>query len=573
MRDMNAKVHPLVVVLVMLLTFLAIGVWMWGTGEAKEFGGPAQLSMDPEGHLYVQIQNQLLEHDESGVFLVRHDLEKLGVESMLGGFGFFSDGDILLRRGSDPRTVLDNIRAYQRRTNEQSLIPGSPNTGLYRCNLETTNCEIFGSNGIDLKAAHSIFIDWRTDEVYIADTTRHLLRKYSAKGEELAGPIGGFKFPNQLLMRGEQLFVANTNYHQIRIVDPNTASFGEELGVIDVVPDAAATALQTWPSHLARVGDEWWVNNMRNGMNEGGIYVFDDSWRYDRKVPLPPNADPISLLSFGDEVLISDWNNDRVYRVSLSGEMLMDFASPGLEQVLAGFRTPRLQYKIYSYSGIALFVLVIVGLFVRGLTTTTPPEPAKKTAATVTEKFSASDETIWLEPEAKTVVKFNLAMRLAALLMIVLTVSLVFVVVLYGDIRIGAQLLLPICGLVAIFVLIARTGRVNAGTAIGLRGEKITLRDHTGRDSTCRIEDAIYDHTAIATQDMAVFLGQPQMSIYNQEVLKEKLFPRLAEAQRVSVWEMQKTLIRIRHPQGLITLLTILGIAAGSVWMLVRPTV
>ena len=567
---MNAKVHPLVVVLVLFLTFLAIGLWMWGTGEAREIGGPAQLQTDPEGHLYIQIQNQLLEHDANGVFLAQHDLEKLGVESMLGGFAFFSDGDILLRRGSDPRTFLDNIRAYQRRTNEQSLIPHSPNTGLYRCDLETTNCEIFGSNGIDFKAAHSIFIDWPADEVYIADTTRHLLRKYSANGEELTGPVGGFKFPNQLLMREGQLLVANTNYHQIRIVDPITESFGEELDAIDVVPDAAARAHQTWPSHIARVGDEWWVNNMRNGMDEGGIYVFDDSWRYDRKVTLPANADPISLLSFGKEVLISDWNNDRVYRVSSSGEMLTDFASPGLEQVLAASRTPRLQYEIYSYSGIALFGLVIVGLFVRGLTTTTPPVPARKLATTAAGKSSASDEMIWLEPDAKMVGKFRTALRLGVLLMIVLTISLVFVVVFYGDIRIGVQLLLPIFGLAAIFALIARTGRMNTGTAIGLRGERITLRDHTGRDSTCRLQDAIYDHTAIATQDMAVFLGQPQMSIYNQEILQEKLFPRLAEAQRVSVWEMQKTLIRIRHPQGIITVLTIIGIAAGAAWMLVQ---
>jgi hypothetical protein len=178
-----------------------------------------------------------------------------------------------------------------------------------------------------------------------------------------------------------------------------------------------------------------------------------------------------------------------------------------------------------------------------------------------------------LEPDAKTVGKFRTALRLGALLMIVLTVSLVFVVVFYGDIRIGVQLLLPVFGLAAIFALIARTGRVNTGTAIGLKGERITLRDHTGRDSICRISDVIYDHTTIATPDMAVFLGQPQMSIYNQEILQEKLFPRLAEARRVSVWEMQKTLIRIRHPQGQITVLTILGVAAGSIWMLVRHAV
>lgn len=364
---MDSKVHPLVVVLVLLLTILAVGVWMWGTGEAKKIGGPAELRTDPDGHLYVQIQNQLLEHDADGVFLVRHDLAKIGVDVVLGSIAFFSDGDILLRRGPDPRTLFDHVRTYQRRTNTQSLIPQSPDAGLYRCDLDTNSCRLFGPKGIDFKAAHSIFIDWNTDEVYITDTTRHLLRKYSATGESLTNPVGDFKFPNQVTLHDGQLTVADTNHHQIRIVNPNTPSFGEQIDTIDVVPGAAAATGQVWPTHVARIGDEWWVNNMRTDMNKGGIYIFDENWRFDRKVALQPGADPISLLAFRGEVLISDWNNDRIYRLSRSGDILRDFVSSGLEQVVSEFGATRRQFELYSYSGIALFAFVIGGLLVRGL--------------------------------------------------------------------------------------------------------------------------------------------------------------------------------------------------------------
>jgi len=366
-RDMNSKVHPLVVALVILLTFTTIGVWTWGSNEAKKIGGPAELRSDPDGHLYIQIQDQLLEHDADGAFLTRHDLAELGIETILGTIAFFSNGDVLLRRGPDPRSLFDNIRAFQRRTNKQSLEPEAPDSGLHRCDLTTKNCERFGSDGIDFKAAYSIFIDWRTDDVFIADTTRHLLRKYSASGEPLAAPVAGFKFPNQLLLHEGRLVVANTNYHQIRIVNPRTESFGEQLDAVDAVPDAAAAEGQRWPSHIARVGEEWWVNNMRTGMNEGGIYIFDDNWRYDRRVTLPPDADPISLLPFRGEVLVSDWNNDKVYRISSNGEPLADFISPGLEQVLTEARMTRRQFMTYGYTGIALFGLLIVGLLVRGL--------------------------------------------------------------------------------------------------------------------------------------------------------------------------------------------------------------
>ncbi|MGI9232281.1 MAG: hypothetical protein ACR2RD_01505 [Woeseiaceae bacterium] len=364
---MNSNVHPLVAALVILLSVVAVGVWMWGSGEAARFGGPAELQTNAAGHLYVQIQNQLIEHDSNGTYLKTHDLTDLGVDLFLGSFAFFSNGDILLRRGPDPRSFIDNVRAFQRKTNQQSLEPITPDTGLYRCNLETRTCGLFGKSAIDFKAAHGIFIDWETDEVYISDTTRQVLRKYSAGGEALAEPVGRFRFPNQLLMFNDRLLVADTNHHVIRIVDARSSSFGADLSRKDIVPPKARAARQTWPSHFARVGDEWWVNNMRTGMNEGGIYVFDENWIFLRRAALPVNADPISLIAFGGEVLVSDWNNDKVHRLSVTGVPLPEFESAGLNSVVAAAQQSRRQYDVYKYGGIALFALVLGGLIVRAL--------------------------------------------------------------------------------------------------------------------------------------------------------------------------------------------------------------
>jgi hypothetical protein len=291
----------------------------------------------------------------------------VGVELFLGTNGFFSNGDILLRRGPDPRSFTDNIRAFQRKTNRRSLQPMTPDTGLYRCNLETGACRLFGNNAIDFKAAHGIFIDWQTDDVYISDTTRHVLRKYSEEGEVLAGPEDGFRFPNQILMFDGQVLVADTNNHAIQIVDPQSSSFGRPIGRIDVVSAEARAARQIWPSHFVRAGDEWWVNNMRTNMNEGGIYVFDNNWQYLRRVSLPRGADPVSLIVLGNEVLVSDWNNDKVYRFSLAGEHLRDFESAGLDQIVAGAQEERRRFEAYKYLGIVLFAFVLGGLMVRAL--------------------------------------------------------------------------------------------------------------------------------------------------------------------------------------------------------------
>jgi len=375
---MESKIHPALVVLVIILVILAMGLWTWGSGQAKAIGGPAELLTDPSGHVYIQIQNQLLEHDDAGRFVERHDLGKLDVERVLGAIGFFSNGDMLLRRGADSRTLRDNLRAFFRRTNVKSLTPDSSGEGLYRCNLRTSECAVFGQEAIDFKAAFGLFIDRRSDAVYISDTTRHVLRKYSADGEAVAGPAAGFRFPNQILLHDGLLLVADTNHHRIRAVDPTTDAFAEELASFDVVPDDARRAKRTWPSHFTHVGDMWWVNNMRTGMNEGAIYIFDDDWHYRRKVALPSGADPIALLPLLGEVLISDWNNDRVHRVSAAGELLGDFQSPGLAQVISESAQARGQFQAVAYLGVAVFVLLIAVLLVKSLTTGLSITPAGK---------------------------------------------------------------------------------------------------------------------------------------------------------------------------------------------------
>ncbi|MBT8066650.1 MAG: hypothetical protein KJO09_05375 [Gammaproteobacteria bacterium] len=364
---MNSNVHPLVAALVIVMAIVALGIWTWGSGEAANIGGPSELRIDPDGHLYIQIGNQLIEHDSDGAFLRVHDLGDIGVDLFLGSFGFFSNGDILLRRGPDPRSFLDNIRAFQRKTNQHSLAADTPETGMYRCDLDTKACSVFGEEAIDFKAAHGIFIDWLTNDVYIADTTRHVLRKYAEDGAVLAGPIAGFKFPNQLMLFDEMLLVADTNNHVIRMVDAGISSFGDDQGRADVVSAEARAAGQTWPSHFARVGEEWWVNNMRNNMAEGGLYIFDDDWRYVRKAELPRNADPIALVAFDDEVLVSDWNNDRVYRIASNGERLADFESAGLQGLVEDAQEARQRFEVYKYLGVLLFALMFGGVLVRGL--------------------------------------------------------------------------------------------------------------------------------------------------------------------------------------------------------------
>jgi hypothetical protein len=527
---MNSNVHPLVVALVLAITGIGIATWMWGSGAAANIGGPSELKLDPSGHAYVQIQDKLVEHDANGQYLKTHRLGDMGVDLFLGGFDFFANGDILLRRGSDSRSTADNFRAFQRKTNERSIEPESPDSGLFRCELDTKVCTRFGQTGIDFKAAHGIFIDRKTDEVYISDT----------------------------------------NHHELRIVDPRTESFGDELARKNVTPELATAARQTWPSHFIRVGDGWWVNNMRTGMNQGGIYLFDDNWRLIRKLILPDGADPIALLAFGDEVWISDWYNDKVRRFSTAGKPLADLDSTGLDDILAHARSERWKYESTSYSGIALILFVLGGLAVRGFAVGMSKDSVKSTRNDRSSRIQPPESVLYLEPDSKMLRRMSLAVRAVVLMLFVLAGLIGYLILFYLKPEVGFQFILPGIGMLSIVVLISWINRSNVGTAIRVEDNLVTLRDYSGRESSCPIHELRYDDTAIATQDTMVFLGRPPASIYKRKELQEKLFPRLAEAQKVPALQMQKILIQQRHPQGVTAILALVGILIYAVWVFMK---
>lgn len=567
---MNSEVHPAVVAVVLFLTAVAIAIWMWGSGAAASIGGPAELRTAPDGHHFVQIQNYLVEHDEGGDFVATHDLDSIGVELFLGTYGFFSNGDVLLRRGPDPRSFADNLRAFQRRTNQAPIIPETAESGLFRCDLDARQCERFGDPGVDFKAAHGVFIDHATDEVYVSDTTRHVLRKYSAEGEELAATGEAFRFPNQLILHEGRLYVADTNHHVVRIVASETGSYGDVVDSFDVVPAGAEFADQRWPSHFVRVGDTWWVNNMKTGMNHGGLYVFDNDWNYLRRIALPANADPISLLALDDEVWVSDWNNDIVRRFTRDGEPLAALESAGLEDILGRSRLERRQYTLYSYGGVALVVFVLFALLVRAFAVGMNRDSSA--TAAMREVDSGPGRELHLEPDKKALRRMRMATTLVGVLLLPLVVLLGYVVVGYEQPGFVVHVITPVAVLFLMFAAILWVVRSNRGTSIRVAGDTLTLRDHTGRESGCPVRDVRYSVSAIATRDAAVYLGQPPAPVYSRKAIENDLFPRLAPAQRVNAFTMTRILIELQHPQGIVTVLALVAAAILGLVVLLEKT-
>ena len=144
-------------------------------------------------------------------------------------------------------------------------------------------------------------------------------------------------------------------------------------------------------------------------------------------------------------------------------------------------------------------------------------------------------------------------------LMLLSVAPLIFLVNGVDDPAAMIPLVGAVTGMCAIVVLIVWVNNANWGTSISLDGQTLTLRDYTGRISSCALREARFDNTSIATRDAVVILGRPQAQVYDRESVQAHLIPRLGDAQRVGPIAMLKIQIELRHPQGIVAILAVIG--------------
>lgn len=372
---MDKSISKTTAVLLFAVFGALLGLKFWADDKALDFRGPDHMHTDTAGNLYIQIGNVLLKHDDKGTYLTQYDLTAFGINDYYGDFSFFNNGDILIRRGTDELSILEKYKRYRRMTNKTPLAAANDESGLFRCSLETQQCSRFGDGAIDFNRTFHLSIDSQTENVYIADSSRHTLRLFDVNGVQLAVDNNGYKFPNQLSLIDNTLYVADTNHHRIISLDPSPDNFGkliENHPILSDNPEVITVALQQlksqiWPATFVHTKDLWWVNVMNNAMRDGDIYLFDPNWHLLGMLELPEGADPMDLVRYGDSILISDFTLNRVYRYDIDGNYVDDFDSTGLQQVIDANKTQQTQYKHLSYAALGSFITLFAGLLVYAL--------------------------------------------------------------------------------------------------------------------------------------------------------------------------------------------------------------
>lgn len=543
---MSQHVKPLTAILIVIVTLVLISLIFWARGEALRVGGPDQTQIDHAGNLYIHISGTLYIFSPDFALQRKLDLLELGVVDLVGDFAFFSNGDLLIRKGKFDPALIDNIRRYQRLPETKAPVAKHKNEGMYRCNLEQMSCNKFGNNNIDFDSAFHLSVDPSTDTVYLSDTGRHKLRKFDSDGNTLAVQDKGFRFPNQILLHNNKLLVADTNHHAIQEVDTSNENFGKIIQT-NIVKNKSL-GRHKWTFSMARVNDHWWVNNMSNNMSNGKIAVYDSNWNFVKPVELPKKADPIDFAVLQDRVLITDLDNIAIHQLDYNGKLLTSPLPEEMDIKLQELRKEKSRYEKLAIAAIVLFVLFIAGGFALAiLQARRQREPAPELSSD--EKFfDINHPAIKWVPRNKNSKYLLIVLIVIPLLLIPLSVFLLV----QSKPTENQDILFPVIMLIALLAFVPFIVYKLMSYKIGTLNDLLVIKKSNRDFAAGKGRNIYYSDTHILIQQTYIPLNRQQMLFETQAIVTE-VMPLLRDATFVQKGEMLNMILRRQKPFAIIS--------------------
>ncbi len=339
-------------VVLLAITGLFLYLRIWAFARAVSITGPSAMHVGENGIVYIMSNNFLYLHDREGTFLDKIPMSKFGIDTVIGDFWAYNNGDILLRRQVDKAlTITGEAELFARTGAGEKDRLGTGESILQRCGIGTFQCRNFGAgkNVFDKITAFSLMIDEEKGTTYLSDTVGHQLLRLDEEGNIVKKSNTPFQFPNQIVLDDDGLlYVADTNNHRIAAVKTGMENFGEVEQEFKIIHPRLPGKL-TWPMSLAHARDgKWWVINADDNMSYGIVMILNEMGRFTRVVSLPRGADPLRLSVVDDRILITDPSLMRVYTAGQNGELSDDFGSALFKLDLSELRRERRFYEVIA---------------------------------------------------------------------------------------------------------------------------------------------------------------------------------------------------------------------------------
>lgn len=588
---MKLKVWQLLLIIVVFGAVLFSAAW--AGSQWRQFQGPDMLRVSAAGELYIQARSRIFVYNADGSHRKTIDLARWGIEQSTGGFGVFSNGDLLLLEGTHQQTFLMQILTFLRM--EKLMADRSEGRRLVRCSPDSGLCTHLPAFARLFTNTFRIAIDG-ADNIFLADTMRDTVSWLAPDGAVLDEIPSGFRFPNQLEREGDLLVVANTNYNELTLIPLLDKKFAapdqwQHQKVDGAVPSASR---HIWPLDTVRVGDQRFVLQEGEGMAHGLVVKYNLAGEYLSRFTMPVDSDAIASAWFDNSLLIADFAQLKIWRYDVDGNMNGQFISPEIEVYLQSLATQKLHFQIMENQLWLVFKLLLAIGFVVAIAgemivkSRGQRHAVAYAEATVevlvqqgeSEQPASDDPAIhWIEKDGRRTRTLWLLIGFFSLLFVVLNVLVIagHYAGAASALPQGATLKLMLLqfGMLAVFLLFFWwIWRVSQKVGIGVLREWIILRDAAGRAAVGRNADVLLFPSAIVIGRVMVSIGRrkpaelPKKSLFDLVALQKYLAPRLLKAQEHTGLDVLRWYCCNRPVQSALLLIAVLLVVAFRVWRL-----
>lgn len=380
---LDHSVSPWSATFVLLLLFLGLFIIFWSTGEAeKSRMGTYYLEHDQQGNLSIQSDYILMRVNSNKEVVSVFDLRVLGGEVM-GNITYFKNGDFLFRSGEvekgiksyfslaqlPPKVSINHRgqvvdinldRAEKLRSKwVKDLIVSST---LNRCDIKQSTCNVFVKENIPWRYKLKIAED--ENIIFLTESTKHKIKLLNTSGELIAELPIETNFPKRVRGYKDQWYVVDTNNHRIvffdkEMVGDNSVSTDFAYSGQNVVP--VDHNGRRWPVDVVFFDNHWWVINATSSMTNAELVLFDSNWHFVKKIPLSANAEPLDMLIFNNQLLVSDVSKGYLYGFTHAKKKPEKIALSNLmEYVKYLNKNKKFYQKIRSASIITLVFLLLL---------------------------------------------------------------------------------------------------------------------------------------------------------------------------------------------------------------------
>ncbi len=521
-------------------------------------------------HLNILLGDRIMRYREDGRFS-ELDLKALGLSNIVGGFDFFPNGDLLIRSNAASLGFVDSVLVFLRVSGR--VTAEHPEAILLRCSLQTVSISSCKPYSTEVSFERTFRPALHDGQLLIADTSRHRLLHLDDQGKVHNKPEKGFRFPNQIAVINDIVYVANTNRHSVsyRTLTQDDWLGGQEgWQHFSLRQGIAKQRNHIYPTEFVKLEKGLAVLSQGDGLKLGNIYHLNNEGLIEDAFDAPNGADMISIAPFKNEILASDFTNFRIYRFDRQGRYLGDFDAPEYRAATRALEQNRQRFDsylmvVYVLGGMVFLFFLAIGIWLevarnRHEKSTLEQEQKKfKNSQGVTPqeppKFD-DPATRWL-PYTKHPLRDNkwLGWLINGTLLVLWLAMLIMIWDMEPTLR--WALILSMSVMAAFTAWIIHHERHKNRARLGVLGNWLLLENEKGARAVCQAQQIRYTRTYLIAGEVYIPLMQGKFPLFDADAYRTLIEPRLGQATNLSQIELFKFLWSKKDGQFLILLVVI----------------